>query len=73
MQVNLFRTIKQKGKFVWPHPSHVSLLPKLLQHNYDSASAARGNGGYEPALPDIPIFGIVTILISDEYRFRYKL
>lgn len=29
MKVDLFRTIKQKGKFVWPHPSHVSLLPKL--------------------------------------------
>lgn len=29
MQVNLFRAVQQKGKFVWPHPSHVSLLPKL--------------------------------------------
>ncbi|CUX01535.1 conserved hypothetical protein [Agrobacterium fabacearum S56] len=58
MQVNLFRAVQQKGKFVWPHPSHVSLLPKLivLQHNYDSASAVRGNGGYERALAGTPIF-----------------
>lgn len=31
MQVNLFRTVEQKGKFVWPHPSHVSLLPKAYR------------------------------------------
>ncbi|TRB07716.1 hypothetical protein EXN61_10310 [Agrobacterium tumefaciens] len=51
MQVNLFRIIQQKGKLVWPHPSHVSLLPKLtvLQNHHDSASVARGNGGEEPA------------------------
>ncbi|QCL76770.1 hypothetical protein CFBP5877_19465 [Agrobacterium tumefaciens] len=56
MKVNLFRIIKQKGKFVWPHPSHVSLLPKLtiLQHDHDNASAARGNGGCNPSLAGIP-------------------
>ncbi|AAL44632.1 hypothetical protein F3P66_18685 [Agrobacterium fabrum] len=56
MKVYLFRIIKQKGKFVWPHPSHVSLLPKLiiLQHDHDNASAVRGNGGYDPAPAGIP-------------------
>ena len=29
MKLHLFRFIQEKGVFVWPHPSHVSLLPKL--------------------------------------------